>query len=176
MDQRLTAAYAALRRRAFDEAAEALAEARTIASADEPSSERVERWNRLANYARTLVEIRDQALDASGQDEIELDGGRLIGMIEINDRQVIYRERGRTERVARDRLPDEILIAVLQKWFNAAARPGNHIYLGVLHVLRKQPDLASARGEWQLAAFGGEPEGTALQPLLDDPVIKAGGE
>ena len=76
----------------------------------------------------------------------------------------------------RDRLPDDILLAIMQKWFNAAAQPGNHIYLGVFHLLRKEPDLASARGEWQLAAFGGQREGTALQPLLSDPIIKDGGQ
>jgi hypothetical protein len=176
LDQRLTAAYAALRRHDFDEATEALADARTIAAADEPSAERVGRWNRLADYAQKFPDLRDKAFQASGDNEIELEGGRLIGIVEINDKQVVYRERGRTERVARDRLPDDILLAIMQQWFNGSAHPGNHVYLGVFHTLRKQPDLASARGEWQLAAFGGEQEGTALQPLLDDPVIKAGGE
>ena len=149
---------------------------RRIAAKDESSAERVERWSRLATYARKFLGFRDQALRASGENEIELDGGRLIGIVEINADRVVYRERGRTERVPLDRLPDDILLAIVQQWFNAAAKPGNHIYLGVFHILRKEPDLASARGEWQLAAFGGEQEGTALQPLLADPVIKNGGQ
>jgi hypothetical protein len=174
LERHLKDAYAALRESDFQKADEFLEAARAIAAQDEPSADRVARWNRLAMYARKFPGLRDEALKNSGDNEIELDGGRLIGIIEINADRVIYRERGRTERVPRDRLPDDILLAIMQQWFNAAAQPGNHIYLGVFHVLRKEPDLASARGEWQLAAFGGEQEGTALQPLLTDPIIKSG--
>jgi hypothetical protein len=174
LERHLKDAYAALREGDFPKADKFIGEARTVADKDESSAERVDRWGRLAMYARKFPDLRDQALQASGDNEIELDGGRLIGIVEINADRVVYRERGRTERVPRDRLPDDILLAIMQQWFNAAAKPGNHIYLGVFHVLRTEPDLASARGEWQLAAFGGEQEGTALQPLLTDPIIKNG--
>ena len=176
LERHLKDLYAALREGDFPKADTFLKEARTVAAKDESSAERVDRWNRLAMYAKKFPDLRDQALPASGDNEIELDGGRLIGIVEINADRVIYRERGRTERVPRDRLPDDILLAIMQNWFNAAAQPGNHIYLGVFHLLRKEPDLASARGEWQLAAFGGQREGTALQPLLSDPIIKDGGQ
>ncbi|NBX29094.1 hypothetical protein EBR04_01360 [bacterium] len=174
LETHLKDAHAALRAGDFPKADKLLAEARTVAAKDEASAERVDRWDRLAMYARKFADLRDQALKASGNNDIELDGGRVIGIVEIDDTRVVYRERGKTERVRRDRLPDDILLAIVQQWFNGAAQPGNHIYLGAFHLLRKEPDLASARGEWQLAAFGGEQEGTALQPLLTDPIIKGG--
>jgi outer membrane biosynthesis protein TonB len=174
LEDHLENVYAALRRSDFPTADKLLDTAQDVAASDESASERLGRWRLLAAYARNFPALRDKALKASGENEIKLKDGRIIGIVEVDATRVVYRDRGRNERVPRDRLPDDVLLAIVHQWFNAARKPGNHLYLGTFHVLRDPPDLASAQGEFQLAAFSGEPDGTVLQQLLTDPVIAGG--
>lgn len=174
LEDHLESVYAALRRRDFPAADKLLDKAQDVAAPDKSASERLDRWRRLAAYAKNFPALRDKALKASSENDIELADGRIIGIIEVDATRVVYRDRGQNERVPRDRLPDDVLLAIVQQWFNAARKPGNHLYLGTFHLLRDTPDLASARGEFQLASFSGEPDGAVLQQLLTDPVIAGG--
>jgi hypothetical protein len=170
VERSLRDAHRALRDRDADAAARALDAAAAAADTDADLASRVERWRLLADYARQLVDHREQALaDANRGREYQV-GDRTIVIVEIDSRTVAYLEAGRTKRRPRKSLPRDIERAILTQWFATDGRAANHIFIGVDQLLDEHPNLADVRAEWQ-AALEGEPETTSLLPLLDDPIV-----
>lgn len=163
----LEQAVTALQAQRFDDADETLLWAGEKAVGI-PAHSRLAQWRALANYAKRFADHRDRALDAKGAErEYEIDGKRLA-IVEIDDEEIVYRYAGRNKTLSRSRIPDKLLLAILQGWLNR--KPANHLYLGAYHATKPEPDLEKARHAWQLAERGGA-DASELLPLLDDPVL-----
>jgi len=173
IDGALAQALEALRSEDFPRAAKVLAVAADRAAVDADVLDRVSRWQLLAEYARQFPRHRDDALKAAGEGRDYEVGVRKIGVVEVNDQQFVYREKGQNIRLPRNAIPDDILLAIVETWFAGANQAGNHMLLGAYHVTRQRPDLDTARREWSEAARRGEPTGRQLLRLLDDPLLRA---
>jgi hypothetical protein len=168
----LREAYAALVANEFDTAKAALKTAVSKAGGDDALSLRVNCFRQLAQYAEQFIGYRDEAFKAAADGGIyELPGGKMLSIVEINDEELVYKA-GINKRIPRDEIPPAWTQTIITKWFSGADKPGNHVFLGVYHVLKEKPDLEGAENEWRLAEFGGE-NVSFLTPLLRDPVIVA---
>lgn len=171
VDKAVAEAFAAMRGGDFDTAASRLGD--VSAGDDRQVQARLDRWRQFLHYARGMVDLRKRALaEAADGREYEL-GDRVIVIVEMNDRQVIYRDRGKQHEVPRDKLPQELEQAIVEQWLAGDGRAANHLFLGAGHLLREIPSPADAVREWQTAAAGGERDGQLLQPLARDPAIFA---
>jgi hypothetical protein len=173
IDEALAQALEALRSEDFPRAAKVLAAAADRAAVDADVLDRVSRWQLLTDYARQFPRHRDDALKAAGEGRDYEVGVRKIGVVEVNDQQFVYREKGQNIRLPRNAIPDDILLAIVETWFAGADQAGNHMLLGACHVTRQRPDLQAARREWSEAARRGESTGRQLLRLLDDPLLRA---
>lgn len=170
VEKALGEAYAALRRGEFDTADRQVAVAARTAREFDGFDDRITWWRQLAVYARQAAALRDRALLAASGD---YDVGRTrIAVIESTPQVFKFRVRGETRRVPPSEIPQPIVTAILRSWFRADDKPGNHVFLGVHLLLRTPPETAGARGAWARAEQGGE-DVSNLQPLLDDPIIRA---
>jgi hypothetical protein len=172
IDETLAQALQALRGEDFPRAAKALAAAADRAAVDADVLDRVSRWQLLADYARQFPRHRDDALKSAGEGRDYEVGDRKIGVVEVNNEQFIYREKGQNIRMPRNAIPDDILLAIVETWFAGADQAGNHMILGARHITRPRPDLDAARREWSKAAWRGESTGRELLRLLDDSLLK----
>jgi hypothetical protein len=171
VDKAVAEAFAAMRGGDFDTAASRLKD--VSAGDDGQVQARLDRWRQFLHYARGMVDLRKRALaEAADGREYEL-GDRVIVIVEMNDRQVIYRDRGKQHEVPRDKLPQELEQAIVEQWLAGDGRAANHLFLGAGHLLREIPSPADAVREWQTAAAGGERDGQLLQPLARDPALFA---
>jgi hypothetical protein len=164
-------AFAALQNEEYDAARKAL-DAAAEKSGSNDSKKRVNRWRDLVTYAEGFAGYRTEAVAAvkSGQ-EYEIDG-RKIGIIEVDKRKLIYRDRGKNVTKSRGKIPTKILMAIITDWFDA--NPANNLYLGAHYATKREPDAEKAREYWKRAQAGGADASTLL-PLLDDPVLQAAG-
>lgn len=172
IDKELARAFEALRSEDFPRAAKVLEAAADRAADDTDVLDRVSRWQLLADYARQFPRHRDDALKAAGEGRDYEVGARKIGVVEVNDQQFVYREKGQNIRLPRNAIPDDILLAIVETWFAGADQAGNHMLLGACHITRPRPNLEAARREWSMAASLGEPTGRELLRLLDDPLLE----
>lgn len=171
----LREAYAALREHEFDTADAALKTALDKAGDDDKLTKRVNCFRQLAQYAKQFLDYQDEAMAAAANGGIyDLPSGKTLGIVEINDKELVYKE-GINKRIPRDKIPPAWIQAIITKWFSAADRAGNHVFLGVYHVLKDKPDLEEAGNEWRLAEFGGE-NVSFLTPLLRDPLLTPAAE
>lgn len=167
----LREAYGALRESEFDTAKAALKTALDKAGDDDKLTLRVNCFRQLAQYAEQLLGYRDQAFKAAVDGGIyELPSGKMLAVVEISDTELVYKE-GVNKRIPIEEIPPSWLLAIITKWFEAEDNPGNHVFLGVYHVLKDKPNLKAAESEWGLAAFGGE-NVSFLTPLLRDPLLQ----
>ena len=167
----LREAYAALRESEFDTANAALKTALNKAGDDDKLTLRVNCFRQLSQYAEQLLGYRDEAFKAATDGGIyELPSGKMLAVVEISDKELVYKE-GVNKRIPIDEIPPSWLLAIVTKWFEAEDKPGNHVFLGVYHVLKEKPNLKAAESEWGLAAFGGE-NVSFLTPLLRDPLLQ----
>lgn len=171
IDEQLGKAFTSLRERDFAAAAQAVAAAGARAGDDPEAGARVGRWRLLVNVARDVPRYLDDALQASSGNEFDV-GGTRIGVIEVTADRLIYRARGRTERVSRERAPSPVLGAILATWFANDGRADNFVFLGAFRLLADPSDPAGARRDWQSAARGGVDSGSHLLLLLDDPIVR----
>lgn len=168
----LREAYAALGENEFETAKAALKTAVAKADGDDKLSLRVNCFRQLAQYAEQFIGYRDEAFKAAADGGIyELSGGRMLSIVEISDEELVYKA-GTNKRIPRDEIPPAWMQAIITKWFAGEDKPGNHVFLGVYHVVKEKPDLEGAENEWRLAEFGGE-NVSFLTPLLRDPIIVA---
>lgn len=167
----LREAYGAIRESEFDTAKAALKTALDKAGDDDKLTLRVNCFRQLAQYAEQLLGYRDQAFKAAVDGGIyELPSGKMLAIVEISDTEVVYKE-GINKRLPIEEIPPSWLLAIVTKWFEGEDKPGNHVFLGVYHVLKDKPNLKAAESEWGLAAFGGE-NVSFLTPLLRDPLLQ----
>lgn len=167
----LREAHAALREHEFDTADAALKTAMEKAD-DDKLAERVTCFRQLAAYAKQFVGYQEQALKAAADGGIyELPGGRQLSVVEINDKELVYKE-GINKRIPRDKIPPAWIQVIITKWFAGDDQAGNHVFLGVYHALKEKPDMKAAQNEWTLAQFGGE-NVKFLMPLVRDPILNA---
>lgn len=167
----LREAYGALRESEFDTAKAALKTALDKAGDDDKLTLRVNCFRQLTQYAEQLLGYRDQAFKAAMDGGIyELPSGKMLAVVEISDKELVYKE-GVNKRIPIEEIPPSWLLAIVTKWFEAEDNPGNHVFLGVYHVLKDKPNLKAAESEWGLAAFGGE-NVSFLTPLLRDPLLQ----
>ena len=174
VDERLAAAYAALREEDFEVAHDALAAAAGAATEaeDQEAVDRVGRWKLLARYAERFPGYREQAFAAAKAGREYDVKGTVIAVIEVNDEVFVYRVQGQNRRVPRDKIPEVVSLAIVSEWFAGDGRAANHIFLGVHHLARPQPDPVAAADEFRTAARGGE-DVASLEALLDDPLVTA---
>jgi hypothetical protein len=165
-------ALSALQNGKFDKA-DQLVEAMLKLDADAPAlglADRATGWKQLCRNARQFRGFRDRALaDVTG--DVAIGNSRIV-VVESNPKLFVYKEKGVNKRVSPEAIPDHILTAVVAHWFAGAAQPGNHVFLGVQHLIKRKPDPAAARAEWNRASSGGV-NTSNLEPLLQDPVITA---
>jgi hypothetical protein len=135
-----------------------------------PAGERVAAWKELLHYARGYKDLQRQALDevASGN-EYDIDSGKLA-IVESTPDQLVYLYKGTTQRLDRDKLPSQVVNAIVSDWLDD--RPANMLYVGAHEFTKQPPDLAAARQAWDAAAGGGA-EASSLLSLLDDPAVAA---
>jgi len=171
IDMALRDAYTAIRRQEFDTCDRAIASARKLAGDDPEAGARIECWALFASYAKAFPGYRDQAFKAANAGRDYDVGSKRIAMIEITDEMVVYKDAGKIERVPRERLDPEIILAIVTQWFEADGRAANHLFLGAYHLANDPPDLRRARAEWDEAGRGGETVAPLLS-LLDDPVVR----
>mgnify|MGYP006279034883 CR=1 FL=1 len=163
-------ALAAVRAGDFDSAdavlASALADAVSLAA-----KRRVSDWQVLAQYARDFAGYREKALaEVKTGNEFDVNG-KVLAVVEIDEKKFVYRWQGRNRTSPRDKIPAGITFAIVSRWFDA--RPANQLYLGAWHATKPEPDAAKARECWARAEKGGlnaEP----LLRLLDDPALAGG--
>lgn len=143
---------------------------------DQEATDRLQRWRQLALYAEQYPDYRDQALASASSTSATYDLGRFqIAVVEFTPREFIYRDSrrpGRNLRVPRDAIPADVEQGLVEQWFAKDGRAANHLFLGAAALARREPDIATARREWRAAADGGEPHGTLLLELLNDPAVR----
>jgi hypothetical protein len=169
----LQQAFGALQRQEFTAAKDALDAARK-AAVNRTLKKRIASFAELAEYAEKFSGYRSQAM-AALRAGIEYDiptakQPRKIAIVEITDKEIIYREAGRNSRWPRDKIPAGVLTHIVREWFDE--RPENHLFMGAYFATKPEPDLANARSEWMKAKAGGV-DVSDLLPLLDDPLLKA---
>jgi hypothetical protein len=158
---------AALQDGQFDEADDALGQAGDEAIG-RAAADRLAQWQALVTYAKGFADLRERALDAARPGlEYEIDG-RVVAIVEMDEGKIIYRYAGKNKTLPRSKIPDKLMLAILEKWLTR--KPANHLFLGAYHATKPGPDLEKARGAWQLAQRGGA-DASDLLPLLDDPVL-----
>jgi hypothetical protein len=178
LDTHLAAALAGMRAGDARATKAALEAAARIAAPDADAAARVARWELLETYAAMFRTHRDRALAAAAQGrDYEIDG-RVIAVIDVDDQQIVYRDKGRNERVPRDEIPEWLVLAIVEGWYAGNPQPGNAMSLGSYHATKSPSDRQAAREQWTQAMFAGEPTGRALldvlkDPLLDDPAERA---
>ena len=170
IDACLRSALEAMRRGEFDVADEKTAEADRLVDDDDRLADRVAAWLQLTRYARRLSEFRARALLAA-PDDCEVDG-TVISIIESTPTMFKFKAAGRMYRVPPADVPPPIVDALVRRWFAAKKQPGNHVFLGCHLILRDPPDVDAAREEWAVAERDGQ-DVSALERLLDDPLIRA---
>jgi len=176
LDARLTTALAGMRAGDGRATTEALKAAATIAAPDAEAAERVARWELLAVYADNFRSHRDRALAAAAQGRDYEVEDRVVAVIELNDTQFVYKDRGQTQRVPREKIPESLMLAIVEGWYAGDPRPGNAMSLGSYHATKSPPDQQAAREQWTKAMFAGEPTGRALLNILKDPVLVDSGQ
>lgn len=131
-----------------------------------PARDRVAAWQELLTYARGYNSLERQALDdvASGN-EYDTASGK-IAIIESTPERLSFLYKGTTQRVVRDKIPRQIVDAILADWLDD--RPANLLYVGAHAFTSNPPDTAAARQAWDEAAGGGA-NASGLLSLLDDP-------
>ncbi len=180
VQQALGEAYAAIRSDEFDTADERVAAAASLAAENDDLTRRILPWQQFARDARAFIQYREQALDAAnagGDYEVRTADGTMtrISVIESTPEKFVYRSAGRNIRGPRAKIPGPILTAIVREWFAADGRPANSVFLGVHLLTKEKPNLAAVRREWDRARQGGE-DVSNLEPLLDDPIIRAAAE
>lgn len=176
VDASLRQAFAAITGRDFAAADRVIRAARDQAGDDPDLHQRIDRWNLFNDYSREFMRHAADALKAANAGRDYPLGRTRIAVIESTPTMLVYKQTGEVKRVPRERIPHDVLTAIVGTWFAADGRAANHIVLGVHHLAQPQPDVAAARREWQTAANGGESM-AGMMPLLDDPIIRgaAGG-
>jgi hypothetical protein len=173
VEDALRAAYDAIRADDFNTANRQVATAARLATADNALTQRVTCWRQFAHYARQAADYREQALDAANRGGDYDVGNKRIAVIESTRERFVYRREGRNVAFTpRSAAPDPVLTAILRTWFARADKPGNHVFLGVHLVARREPNLRLAAAAWERARQGGE-DVSLLVPLLTDAVIRA---
>lgn len=166
-------AFAAIQNQEYDGARLALAAARKAASTA-AVKDRITSFEELNDAAKKFYGYRDRALAAvtpgAEYDIPTKTAARHIAIIEINDNELVFKERGSTKRMPRDKIPAAVLTHIVREWFDD--RPENHLFLGAYFATKPEPDLANARQEWMQAQAGGA-DAAGLLSLLDDPVVTA---
>lgn len=172
----ITKGYEALRHQDFAAAKREFERVTAEALDDQQATDRLQRWRQLALYAEQYPGFRDKALSSAASTAATYDlGSRQIAVVEFTAREFIYRDSrnpGRNLRVPRDAIPPDVESALVELWFAKDGRAANHLFLGAAALARRKPDLAAARREWQAAAAGGEPHGSLLLEILNDPAVR----
>lgn len=172
----VTKAFAALRERDYDAAKRSLAAVADTALDDQEATDRLQRWRQLVAYAEAYPEYRDQALASAARTTATYESGkRKIGVVELNARELIYRDSrapGRNQRAPRNAIPADVERVIVESWFAKGGQPANHLFLGAAALARPDPDLRAAARDWQTAARGGEADGSLLLEILTDPAVR----
>lgn len=175
IDEAITRAATALRAGDHSVAKRILADILDAASADEAATDRVQRWLLLADYAGQYPECRDKALRSAADAAAVYDLDDFqIAVIEFTPKVFAYRDSrkpGRNLRVAATKIPADIERGLIETWFSNDDRAANHLILGAAALATKRPDVAKARQEFQAAVDMGEPQGTMLLAILEDPAL-----
>jgi hypothetical protein len=171
LDELLGAARTALVAGDFDRAESSLARARDAAGTG-PAADRVAGWEQLVQHARRFAFFRGKALAAAAGRDFDV-GDKRISVVEVTDRQFIFRHEGSNRRLPIDEVPEAIVMTLTKKWFAAGGQPANHLFIGARYLSRPEPDATAARKAWLAAQQGGE-DVSLLLPLLDDPLLVAG--
>jgi len=172
VDASLRTAFAAITGKDFTAAARTIRDARNHAGDDPDLHQRLDRWNMFNEYAREFVGHANNALKAANAGRDYPLGKTRIAVIESTPTLFVYKQAGEVKRMPRDKIPHDVLTAIVSAWFAADGRAGNHVFLGINQLAQPRPNVGAARREWQIAANGGEPM-AAMMPLLDDPIITA---
>jgi hypothetical protein len=170
-------AYAAIRSDQFDTADARIAAAARLAAEDDDLNKRILSWQQFSQDARAFIRYREQALDAAnagGDYAVRRADGSMtrISVIESTPEKFVYRSAGRNMSGPRSKIPPPILTAIVREWFAADGRPANSVFLGVHLLTKEKPNLGAVRQEWDRARQGGA-DVSNLEPLLDDPIIRA---
>lgn len=172
----ITRAFAAYSEQDFAAATRELNAVADVALDDQQATDRLHRWRQFDVYAREYPRYRDEALGSAAATAATYDlGKRQIGVVELNAKEFIYRDSrqpGRNLRVPKNRIPPDVETALVGAWFDRDGRAANQLFLGAGAVARRTPDLRAARRAWEAAAAAGEPHGTLLLQLLDDPAVR----
>jgi hypothetical protein len=152
-------------------AARTIQAARDQAGDDPDLHARIDRWGLFNDYAKEFAKHAADALKAANAGRDYALGKTRIAVIESTPTMLIYKQAGTVHRVPRERIPHDVITAIVGTWFAADGRAANHIFLGIHHLAQPQPDVAATRREWQTATNGGESM-AGMMPLLDDPIIK----
>lgn len=170
-DGAVAEALAAIRAGDFDSAdavlASALKDAGSLAA-----KRRVSDWQVLVQYARDFAGYREKALaEVKSGNEFDVNG-KVLAVVEVDEKKFVYRWQGRNRTSPRDKIPAGITFAIVSRWFDA--RPANQLYLGAWHATKPEPDAAKARECWERAEKGGLSAEPLLR-LLDDPALAGDG-
>ena len=97
--------------------------------------------------------------------------GKKVAIVEIDDEKLIFRSKGRNKTVDRDKIPQAIVMAIVEGWFAGAPVAANDLFLGAHHFTKPEPDATKARMHWERARAGGA-DASQLLPLLQDPAFR----
>jgi len=171
LEDRLAEVKSALAERDFAAAARGIEQARDLAVSPQ-DGERVANWDLLVDYTRGFYDYRRRALAdvGPGNEFTVLVGGEpeKIGIVENSTEQFVFKFKGRNIPKPPDAIPGNILIAIIEDWFDD--NPANNLYLGAYWLTNPEPNLDNARSLWQEAARRGA-DAASLLSLLDDPLF-----
>lgn len=170
VDASLRKAFAAITSKDYASAGRTIQAARDQAGDDPDLHARIDRWNLFNEYAKDFAGHAANALKAANAGRDYALGKTRIAVIESTPTMLVYKQAGAVKRVPRERVPHDVLTAIVGTWFAADGRAANHIFLGIHHLAQPHPDVAAARREWHTATSGGESM-AGMMPLLDDPII-----
>jgi hypothetical protein len=171
VDASLRKAFTQITGKDYAAATRTIQAARDQAGDDPDLHQRIDRWNLFNDYAKEFARHAADALKAANAGRDYALGKTRIAVIESTPTMLVYKQSGAVQRVPRERIPHDVLTAIVGTWVAADGRAANHIFLGIHHLAQPQPDVAAARREWQTATNGGESM-AGMMPLLDDPIIK----
>jgi formylglycine-generating enzyme required for sulfatase activity len=172
LDRQLRDVFASLQSQRFKEARDVLEQSAAAARGDQQATERLERWQCLAQYAAEYPTYRDTALaNATPGTEFDM-GGRIIAIIDVTPQEVIFRDKGRNVRAPTNALPAGLQAAIIDHWLSSQGNAADHFVRGAAALARPKPDASVAREAWNAAVAGGEPHGGLLLAILEDPVIR----